>query len=297
MTASAERVLAAFGDRHGPLGGREPTSSKTSSSASRRHRYMKRWLMPAVLCGVLGGFLGLLTGPAGAAPLSDCTADRGTIVAVDFARWGGPIVRGCGIDQPSGYALLHAAAFTTAGDTQDGPAFTCRIGNQAFHDGTMYPTPNVDLCVVTPSTSAYWSYWLAPAGQSTWTYSPLGAMGDVPRPGEVELWMFGATNIGGSSGSGVPRFSPSTLRAASTAATTRTTSTTSTSSRTTPTTSATTTTTTSTITKSTGPAIVSAQPTRGRTSAGSAVPLVVGICLVLALAAGAAWAVWRRRHE
>jgi hypothetical protein len=295
--------------------------------------------MFAALCVWLCGLVLLSAGPVRAAPLSDCTAHRGTVVAVDFAHWGGPIARGCGVDQPSGYALLHAAGFTTAGDAHDGAAFICRIGDQAFDGGTMHPTPSEDPCNGTPSTSAYWSYWLAPAGQNTWTYSPIGPMGDVPKPGEVELWMFGASNVGGTRGSGVPRFPPSALRAATGAPPTRGPA---------PTTSAPTTTTrtasapasrTTTRHRSTAgrgaatgrpqpgrpartrtrapkpgrraaagsasvasarrtrPTVVSAKPTAERTSAGSVGPLVVGLCLALAMTAGAVWTVWRRRRQ
>jgi hypothetical protein len=269
---------------------------------------------------------------AGAAPLADCTADRGTIVAVDFGHWGGPIVRGCGIDQPTGYALLHAAGFTTAGDAQDGNVFICRLGDAAFRHGTQYPTPSEDPCIVTPPASAYWSYWLAPAGQNTWSYSSLGPLGDVPKPGEVELWKFGSTTIGGGRGSGVPRFSPSTLRAAAAGSTARahttTTSTATTGREVAP--PATTTTAahaaaakqpaakpprrgrrkrsahthrTSTRPARTVPStaarsrpIVAAQPTRSSASTGSPVPLLVGICLALALSASGAWIAWRRRR-
>jgi hypothetical protein len=168
-----------------------------------------RSAIAAVVCG------SALVAPRGAsaAPLGQCTTHSGTIVAVDFQHWGGPVVRGCGVGQRSGYDLLHAAGFTTAGDQHDGPVFICRIGNAAFHGGTQYPTPGQDDCVLTPPASAYWSYWLAPAGQSSWTYSQAGAMSEVPKPGEVELWMFGGTNIAGSRGSGVPRLGPGTLRA------------------------------------------------------------------------------------
>lgn len=275
--------------------------------------------------------LALSAVPAAAAPLSDCTPHRGTIVAVDFAHWGGPIVRGCGIGEPTGYALLHAAGFTTAGDSHDGSAFVCRLGDSSFHHGTQYPTPGEDPCIQTPSESAYWAYWVAPAGQNAWAYSSLGAMGDVPHPGEVELWIFGATNTADTSGSGVPRFSPSTLRAA--AATTAPTRTTTTSTSTSTTTPRTTTTTTSTTTASRhtvrparkphhkrGPAhprvrsrtshhaprhrragagtprVVPARPTRASSGSGSALPLVIGICLALALAAAGAWTAWRRRR-
>jgi hypothetical protein len=154
-----------------------------------------------------------LAGAAGAVPIGRCTPHLGTIVAVDFAHWGGPIVRGCGLRQRTDYDLLHAAGFTTAGDQHDGPAFMCRLGNAAFHHGRQYPAPAQDDCVLTPSAAAYWSYWLAPAGQNHWSYSQLGAMSAVPKPGEVELWTFGATNIAGTRGSGVPAFSPATLRA------------------------------------------------------------------------------------
>ncbi|HLI61731.1 MAG TPA: hypothetical protein VKV21_18895 [Solirubrobacteraceae bacterium] len=157
-----------------------------------------------------------------AAPLRDCTPRHGTIVAVDFAHWGGPIVRGCGVGARTGYALLHAAGFTTAGDAHDGPGIVCRIGDAAFRHGTQYPTPSQESCVQTPPTTAYWAFWLARPGSNHWSYSPLGAMGDVPRPGEVELWIFGATNVAGTRGSGVPRFSPATLRAHAAARTHRT---------------------------------------------------------------------------
>lgn len=301
--------------------------------AARQHGRMTRSLL-AALSVVICSLVVLSAGPASAAPLSECTAHRGTIVAVDFAHWGGPIVRACGIDEPSGYALLHAAGFTTAGDAHDGAAFICRLGNEAFDGGTMYPTPSEAPCIGTPSTSAYWSYWLAPAGQNTWNYSPIGPMGDVPRAGEVELWMFGSTNVGGTRGSGVPKFPPSRLRAPNGAPPTHTGPT-----HTTPTPTATapaTATHAASVPSSRAPSahrsaakvrtttahrqprrpapkrprapatgrraaadsapLVSAQPTGQHTSSGSVAPLVVGLSLVLALAAGAAWTVWRRRR-
>jgi hypothetical protein len=150
---------------------------------------------------------------AHADPIGHCSTTVGTIVAVDFGHWGGPVVRGCGVNDASGYALLHAGGFTTAGDSHDGPAFVCRLGNQAFDSGTQYPTPEQDPCVRTPPASSDWSYWLAAAGHDKWSYSPLGPMSEKPKPGEVELWTYGGTNIAGTSGSGVPTFSPDALRA------------------------------------------------------------------------------------
>ncbi len=210
-----------------------------------------------------------IAAPARAAGVGECMARAGTIVAVDFARWGGPIVRGCAIDEPSGYALLHAAGFTTAGDSHDGPAFICRLGDAAFHAGAQYPTAQVQPCVLTPPASAYWSYWLAPAGKDTFSYSLVGAINDVPEPGEVELWLFGGTNLT-PDGSGISSLSPNALRGR----------------RASPTSGA-----------PGSPPIVSATASaRPRISSGSSVSLVVGIGLALVLCSGAGWAVWRRRR-
>jgi hypothetical protein len=171
-----------------------------------------------VTLGALAAVLlaALLVLPAGgsaqAAPIGECTTSTGTIIVVDFSHWGGPIVRGCDTTQPkSGYQLLHDVGFTTAGDSHDGPAFICRIGNQAFGGGAQYPTPSQEPCILTPPASAYWSYWLAPSGQDTsWSYSQLGAMSEVPKAGEIELWIFGGTNIAGTEGR--PTCTPASLR-------------------------------------------------------------------------------------
>jgi hypothetical protein len=149
--------------------------------------------------------------PALADPIGQCAASTGTIVAVDFSHWSGPFVRGCGVHSATGYQLLHDAGFTTADDQHDGPGFICRIGDPAFDHGTQYPTPKDEQCVLTPPASASWSYWLAPKGQNTWTYTRLGVMSDRPKPGEVELWQFGATNVSGTEGG--PSVTPNQLRA------------------------------------------------------------------------------------
>jgi hypothetical protein len=206
--------------------------------------------------------------PVRGVPISRCTAHTGTIIAVDFAHWGGPIVRGCTLRQTTGYRLLHSAGFTTAGDQHDGPAFICRFGDTAFHRGTQYPTTSQEDCILTPPASAYWSAWLAPAGQNHWSYSQLGAMSEAPKAGEVELWTFGGTNIAGNKGSGVPQFTPDQLRSSN-----------------------------DRVALGSGePRLVDALPTKEQASSGSAAPLVIGICVALALCAGAGWTVWRRRR-
>ena len=135
---------------------------------------------------------------AGADPIGECTTTSGEIVVADFAPWGGNIERGCAATLTTGYAALQSAGFTTAGDEYDGPAFICRIDNDP-------PPPQEDPCITTPPPSAYWSYWHADAGQSTWTLSQLGAMTYQPPPGSVDAWVFGA----GSQ----PSFPPSAVRA------------------------------------------------------------------------------------
>jgi hypothetical protein len=133
-------------------------------------------------------------------------------VAVDFARFGGPVLRACGSTPTTGLDLLNQGGWHTTGTVHDGPGFVCRIGYAGFHGGTQYPTPARDACVVTPPASAYWAFWVAGPGQDTWTYSPAGGASYDPRPGSVELWVFGGTSQGGTSGSAVPAVSPDSLR-------------------------------------------------------------------------------------
>jgi hypothetical protein len=147
-------------------------------------------------------------------------------VAVDFAAWGGDIERGCDVTLTTGYAALHRAGFTTAGDAQDGAGFICRIDDD--------PPPKQESCATTPPADAYWSYWHADVGQDTWTYSQEGALDYRPPPGSVDAWTFGATDIDGTDGQ--PTFSPDSVRATSGSGTTTTTTTTAPTGTTSPTT-------------------------------------------------------------
>ena len=158
-------------------------------------------MVPGVL--VIGAQATRSAKPAAADPIIQCSVTTGVIVAVDFTHWGGNIEVGCDATLTSGYDALHAAGFTTAADDHDGPAFVCRIDND--------PPPSEDPCVNTPPASAYWSYWHADAGQSTWAYSRLGPMSYKPPAGSIDAWVFGATNIAGATGT--PPFSPGQVRA------------------------------------------------------------------------------------
>ncbi|MFD7528850.1 hypothetical protein ACFV8E_14850 [Streptomyces sp. NPDC059849] len=154
--------------------------------------------------------------PAGAAPqpMGRCTTSSGAVLAVDFSHWGGPVYRSCGTTPTTGYELLNQGGWRTTGTGHDGPAFICRIGYSGHRGGKQYPTPKQDDCVLTPPASAYWSYWHADPGQHTWEYSRLGAMLYEPKPGSVDLWIFGGTNIEGTRGR--PTVTPDQLRAKNT---------------------------------------------------------------------------------
>jgi hypothetical protein len=141
------------------------------------------------------------------------TCSTGTLVAVDFGKWNGPLLRACHTGAAvSGSALLDAGKFTVTGVTRE-PGVVCRLGNPQFSTGTQYPTDQ--SCVNVPPATAYWAYWIADAGSDTWTYSDHGADADaaedLSKPGQIQLWTFGATNVGGTSGT--PTITPSQVRA------------------------------------------------------------------------------------
>ncbi|MEU5404166.1 hypothetical protein ABZ348_33330 [Streptomyces sp. NPDC005963] len=169
------------------------------------------------MSAVLGlAFTALGATPVAAAPqpMGRCTTSSGVVLAVDFSRWGGPIYRSCGTTPTTGYELLNQGGWRTTGTGHDGPAFICRIGYSGHRGGKQFPTPDQDACVLTPPASAYWSYWHADPGENTWEYSQLGAMLYKPKPGSVDLWIFGGTDIEGTEGR--PTVTPDQLRARNT---------------------------------------------------------------------------------
>ncbi|MER5884030.1 hypothetical protein ABT160_09395 [Streptomyces sp. NPDC001941] len=166
--------------------------------------------------GALALTLGALTATTGTAsaapqPMGRCTTSSGAVLAVDFGRWGGPVMRSCGTTPTTGYELLNQGGWRTTGTGHDGPAFICRIGYSGHQGGKQFPPPSQEDCVLTPPASAYWSYWHADPGQNSWTYSQLGAMLYKPKPGSVDLWIFGGTNVEGTEGR--PTLTPDQLRA------------------------------------------------------------------------------------
>jgi hypothetical protein len=164
-------------------------------------------LLAAAGTGVAGtaASLAITAVPAGAQPIGDCTATTGVVVAVDFTHWGGSIERGCAADasagSTNGLQAMHTAGFVTAGVAAYGTAFVCRITDPS----TGAADPSTTTCSKTPPASAYWSYWHAIAGQTTWSYSQVGVVTYRPPPGSVTAWVFGA--------GAQPSFHPTTVRA------------------------------------------------------------------------------------
>ncbi|MFE6906739.1 hypothetical protein [Streptomyces erythrochromogenes] len=181
-----------------------------------RNRVVRALARTAAALGLTVAAFAATAGPAGAAPqpMGQCTTSSGVVLAVDFSHWGGPVYRSCGTTPTTGYELLNQGGWATTGTGHDGPAFICRIGYSGHQGGKQYPTPQQDDCVLTPPASAYWSYWHADPGQNTWQYSQLGAMLYKPKPGSVDLWIFGGTNIEGTEGK--PTVTPDQLRAKNT---------------------------------------------------------------------------------
>ncbi|MFF4445381.1 hypothetical protein [Streptomyces sp. NPDC001502] len=181
-----------------------------------RNRTPRALARTAAALGLTVAAFAATAAPAGAAPqpMGQCTTSSGVVLAVDFSRWGGPVYRSCGTTPTTGYELLNQGGWATTGTGHDGPAFICRIGYSGHQGGRQFPTPQQDDCVLTPPASAYWSYWHANPGQNTWEYSQLGAMLYKPKPGSVDLWIFGGTNIEGTEGK--PTVTPDQLRAKNT---------------------------------------------------------------------------------
>jgi hypothetical protein len=149
-------------------------------------------------------------GVSQADPLSSCTTTTGVIIVVDFSHWGGNADRVCFaalITATTAYDALIAEGFNTIGDAHDGSAFVCRITEPGT--GVAEPSESEDPCTTTPPATAYWSFWIANAGQSGWSVSPLGVMSLVPQPGSVEYWNFGS-DVGESDRPPLP---PSDVRA------------------------------------------------------------------------------------
>jgi hypothetical protein len=114
-----------------------------------------------------------------------CPGKTGVTVTVDFKAFGGVQRTRCATGpQASGIAALQHAGFTPAGTARYGLAFVCRINN--------LPSPAQQACVSTPPPTAFWAYYHALPGATTWTYATTGASSYKPPLGSIDAWAFGA---------------------------------------------------------------------------------------------------------
>ena len=120
---------------------------------------------------------------AGAA-VSGCSKTSGVTVIVDFTYFQRDIERGCAPGTPAtALAAVQAAGFSTAGTTQYGDAFLCRIDN--------LPPPKDEACAATPPARSSWSFYWARATDAAWTYSPTGVLSYRPPAGTIVAFAFG----------------------------------------------------------------------------------------------------------
>ncbi len=171
------------------------------------------------------GAVATITSVAGGLTGSPCAAGSGVTVVVDFTHFGGDVDAGCASGTPTnGLTAMHDAGFTTAGTTQFGDAFVCRISD--------LPAPADEPCTSTPPGNAFWALYFAQPTDSAWTFSAVGALNFHPAPGSIEAWAFGARAL--------PLITPADASAASTSTTSTSTTSTSTTSTSTSSTSTTT---------------------------------------------------------
>jgi hypothetical protein len=113
-----------------------------------------------------------------------CSGTSGVTVVVDLSAFGQGIHVGCAAGTPaSGLDALHSAGFSTAPVPKYGTAFVCRIDGE--------PDTSHESCTNTPPANAYWAYWHAAAGASSWSYESTEADHTHPAAGSVEGWAFG----------------------------------------------------------------------------------------------------------
>lgn len=112
---------------------------------------------------------------AQAATTTPCSDDEVTVMVQGYPTT-------CSPAGGTGYQTLINAGFSVEG-TQKFPEFICRING--------FPDAGVDKCLTASPASAYWTYWHAPLGATSWTYSDFGAHARSPQPGTVEAWTWG----------------------------------------------------------------------------------------------------------
>jgi hypothetical protein len=134
----------------------------------------------------------VLRAPTRAGVAGPCPGKTGVTVAVDFTAFGKAMEVRCAPGHPAtGIAALKQAGFPVTGTAQFGLAFVCRIKG--------LPTKAAQACITTPPVNAFWAYYHALAGATTWSFSSQGASSYQPPQGSIDAWAFGASAQPGKS--------------------------------------------------------------------------------------------------
>jgi hypothetical protein len=113
-----------------------------------------------------------------------CSGKSGVTVVVDFTAFNKGVQTRCAPgSQTSGIAAMENAGFMPEGTARYGLAFVCRIND--------LPSTAQQDCAGTPPANAYWAYYHALEGATTWTYSTTEASSYVPPLGSIDAWAFG----------------------------------------------------------------------------------------------------------
>ena len=120
-------------------------------------------------------------------------------VIIDYGDLGPEPAIGCAYDLPekaTGLDALIALGIEIIYPTQS-PHFICRINGYPTREQTI-PIPGNDgyteMCVNTPPTSAYWTYWTADKGKE-WVYATRGHDTNPVIFGGSEGYRFSTTGI------------------------------------------------------------------------------------------------------
>ena len=117
------------------------------------------------------------TGTLPSAAAAPCSAGSGVSVVVDYHQLGGGVVQTC---DPAGSGKTAQRLFEDNGFalayTQRQPGFVCRVNDK--------PGADVEACVNTPPSDAYWGLFWADGTSASWKYSTVGVGGLTLKAGQ-----------------------------------------------------------------------------------------------------------------
>ncbi|GII98016.1 hypothetical protein CLV28_1558 [Sediminihabitans luteus] len=140
--------------------------------------------------------------------------DLGVLPGADGADGADDATVACdpGDGHRSGLDVLDGAGIDVEGTARWGPSFVCRVDGRPTADEVIdLPDGDtlVEACADTPSTQAYWTLWVARAGED-WTYATTGVADLTLYPGDALGLRFGTSSADGSAPASdvAPRVAP-----------------------------------------------------------------------------------------